>query len=126
MTAAAAYVAVVFAVGFVLGALRVTLIAPRVGALTAVAIELPLILAASWFVCGWVLRRWAVPWAISPRAAMGVAALALLMVTEFALAMGLGQGAGDYVGALATPAGATGLAGQIAFAAMPLVRRALR
>ena len=52
------YVLPVFAVAFLLGALRVTLVAPRIGPLAAVALELPLVLALSWVVAGRVLRRW--------------------------------------------------------------------
>ena len=55
--AGAAYFAIVFAVGFVLGALRVTFLAPAVGPLPAVALELPVMLAASWWTCGWLMRR---------------------------------------------------------------------
>ncbi|MGB4908133.1 MAG: hypothetical protein WBP15_06330, partial [Tabrizicola sp.] len=53
-----AYVLPVFAVAFALGAVRVNLVAPRVGPLLAVAVELPLVLALSWAVAGRVLNRW--------------------------------------------------------------------
>jgi len=46
--AALIYFAAVFSLAFVLGALRVTLIAPKVGAMAAVALELPVVLTASW------------------------------------------------------------------------------
>ena len=49
---ALAYVLPVFAAAFALGALRVGLIAPQVGPLLAVALELPLVLALSWTVAG--------------------------------------------------------------------------
>lgn len=55
---AAAYVAIVFAVGFALGTVRVMLLAPRIGEVAAVACELPLMLAAPWLAAGWVLARW--------------------------------------------------------------------
>ena len=41
------YVAAVFAAAFVLGTLRVLLVAPRLGELAAVALELPVVLCLS-------------------------------------------------------------------------------
>ena len=61
--AAFAYVTPVFAVAFVLGALRVTLVAPVAGPLLAVALEVPVVLALSWIVAGreWISRPFFVP-----------------------------------------------------------------
>jgi hypothetical protein len=56
--AAIAYVLSVFAAAFGIGAVRVTLVAPRTGPLLAVALEVPLVLALSWVVAGRVLQRW--------------------------------------------------------------------
>ena len=53
-----AYVLSVFAAAFVIGAVRVTLVAPLTGPLLAVALEVPLVLALSWVVAGRVLQRW--------------------------------------------------------------------
>ena len=55
--AGALYAIVVFSIGFILGTIRVLLVAPRQGETTAVIIEAPIMLAASWFVC-----RWCVNW----------------------------------------------------------------
>ena len=63
----AAYFALVFAAGFALGVVRVLVLAPRLGALSAVALELPLILTVSWIACGWVLKRFSVPPRAGPR-----------------------------------------------------------
>jgi hypothetical protein len=121
MPAAFAYFAVVFAAAFVLGALRVTLIAPQIGALAAVALEVPVVLAISWVVAGRVLRRW--PSGQGQRIAMGGIAFGLLMVAELALAVVLfGQTPGEHFAAMATLPGALGLAGQIGFAAVPALR----
>lgn len=117
--AAFAYVLPVFAVAFALGALRVTLVAPQTGALAAVALELPLVLALSWAVAGRVLRRW--PQA--PRAAVGALAFALLMLLELATALAFGQTPAAFLAALATAPGALGLAGQAGFGLIPLVRQ---
>ena len=113
--AALAYVAPVFAAGFGLGTLRVLLVAPALAELTAVALELPVMLAARWAVA-----RFAVPAEAAPRLAMGALAFLCLMLAEAALAsLAFGQSPGAFLGALATPAGALGLAGQAGFAAMP-------
>ena len=52
-----AYFAVVFAAGFVLGTLRVLVVAPHLGEIAAVVAELPIMLAVSWIICGWLLGR---------------------------------------------------------------------
>ncbi len=118
--AAASYFAVTFAVAFILGALRQTVVAPRLGALAAVAIEVPLILGVSWVAAGWAVRRFAVPAGLAPRLAMGGIAFGLLQVSEFGFAAALGTPPEAYAAAFFTAPGALGLAAQVAFALMPL------
>ena len=121
MSAALVYFAVVFAAAFVLGILRVTLIAPQVGALAAVALEVPVVLVISWVVAEHVLRRWPSGW--RHRIAIGALAFGFLMVAELALGMFVfGQTTGQFLAAIATPPGALGLAGQLGFAAIPALR----
>ena len=55
--AGALYAIVVFSIGFILGTIRVLLLAPRLGETTAVIVEAPIMLAASWFVCRWCVDR---------------------------------------------------------------------
>jgi hypothetical protein len=118
--AALAYVLPVFAVAFVLGALRVTWIAPALGPIIAVAMEVPLVLGLSWVVAGRVLRRW--PVALVARLAMGAAAFAVLMALEYATALAFGQTGAQFLSAMTTPHGLLGLAGQIGFGLIPLLR----
>ncbi len=121
---AAAYAFPTFAVGAVMGAVRVLLVAPLVGPVGAVLLELPMMLAAAWFICGLILEA---PWAsrrLTDRLAMGVAAFTLLMSLE--MVMGLlvfGQAPGEIFRGLTAPAGRLGLLGQAAFALLPLVPR---
>ncbi len=115
------YVLPVFAVAFVLGALRVTLVAPQIGPLAAVAVELPLVLALSWLVAGRVLSRWPLPPAQRP--GMAISSFLILMLLELATALGFGQTPGQFLTAMATPPGALGLAGQVGFGLIPLVRQ---
>jgi hypothetical protein len=119
--AALTYFVAVFAIAFVMGTARTLWLAPRIGALAAVAVEVPLMLAASWFWAQRLTRRRPLP---SPRAALAVGALAfvLLMATELALAVwGFGQTPAIWLASLMTPEGALGLAGQLGFAVMPWV-----
>lgn len=118
---ALAYTLPVFAVAFVIGALRVTLVAPVTGPLFAVALELPLVLALSWAVAGRVLRRW--PLARPGRVALALSSFGLLMLLELLTARAFGQTPAQFLAAMTTPTGALGLVGQIGFALIPLVRQ---
>jgi hypothetical protein len=120
--AGAAYFALVFLVGFALGVVRVGLLIPRVGTFWAVLCELPVILTASWFVCGWVLRRFAVPAQAGHRIAMGAVAFVLLITAEVLLATAFGQSPSAYLAKFETPEGALGLAGQVVFGLFPWLR----
>lgn len=115
------YCAVIFALGFVLGVLRQTLLLPTVGALWATAIELPFMLGASWVWCGHLVR--ARGWQVKAmqRRVMGVSALAFLLLAELMLDQLIGaRDLAAFFRAWATPAGFLGLAGQITFGLMPL------
>jgi hypothetical protein len=52
-----AYTLGVFVIAFVVGTIRVTLVAPRLGALIAVVLEAPIVLVVSWQVSLWCNRR---------------------------------------------------------------------
>ncbi len=122
--AALVYVAIVFAAGLGLGALRTLLIAPRIGDLAAVAVELPVMLAISWFGAGLCITRFHVGSRLSHRITMGLAAFALLMGVEIALGVfGFGRSLESVVDGMTTPAGLLGLAGQVLFGLTPLLVR---
>jgi len=73
----AAYVVAVFGAGFMLGVLRTLVLVPRLGALWAVLLELPVMLTIAWLSCARILRRWPLsPWAV---AGMSAVAFSLLM-----------------------------------------------
>lgn len=124
--AAATYVALVFATGFLLGTLRVLLLAPMIGATQAVVIELPLMLAVSWIACGGVLRRFPVAPTPPARIGMGLIAFLLLMMAEVAVSMvGFGRSFADHLANYRETGARLGLAAQIAFALIPLLRLAV-
>jgi hypothetical protein len=116
--AGVAYFALVFAAGFVLGALRLLLVVPAVGALAAVLVEAPMILALAWLVAGRLPTRFAVPARLAERLVMGGLALALLFAAERLL----GAGLGTWQSPLASTAGRVGLAAQVAFGSFPALR----
>ncbi len=126
LAAGAAYGFAAFAIGFALGAARVTLVAPRLGELSGVLIELPIILTLTWFVSGWVMRRLGGAVGMAGAAMIGGLALAVLLGCEYALAAALGRSLQAFLAAMATPAGLVGLAGQVMFACFPALRVALR
>lgn len=118
-TAAVTYWAIVFALGFVLGTVRVLWIIPLVGPMPATLLELPIMLAASWFAAGWILRRFAIA---TRREALtlGVLAFAMLMAAECVLAGVLsGETPAQWLAGLRQPHALFGLAGQAVFALMP-------
>lgn len=124
LRAAIAYWAVVFALGFVLGTIRVLWLAPVVGLIPATLMELPVMLGASWWASGWLVRRFAITRGRAALA-MGGLAFALLMAAECTLAVTLiGQSPAQWLGDLRQPHALLGLAGQVVFALMPWVRTA--
>lgn len=123
MPAGLAYFAAVFLAGMFLGAVRVLVLEPRIGAVAAVLTELPVMLAVSWLACRWAVRLFRVPRRTGHRLAMGAFAFMLLMGAELALALySVATSAGEHFAGYLEPAGAIGLAGQIAFGAMPFLR----
>jgi hypothetical protein len=117
------YALIVFLIGFILGTIRVLLLAPRLGETVAVSLETPLMLAASWFVCRWCVDRLDVPPTVPNRSMMGVVAFAVLIFAEFGLAvLVFGRSGAEVVASYASVPGAIGLAAQIVFAAFPVVQ----
>ncbi len=121
LVAGAYYFQIVFAIGFGLGTLRALVVAPRVGEASAVLLELPIILAASWYVAGVLVARFRI--GKDQRLVMGFFAFALLMLAEAVLSVVLfGRTISDHLAHYRTFAGAAGLAGQVLFALVPAMR----
>ena len=125
LIAGAYYFQIVFAIGFVLGVLRGFMVAPAIGEFSAVAIELPILLAASWLVARRLIGRYKVPAQLQERLMMGGFAFTLLVLVEAALSIfGFGRTLAQHIAHYREPAGLLGLAGQIAFALVPALQLA--
>ncbi|MBX3465054.1 MAG: hypothetical protein KF830_17940 [Planctomycetes bacterium] len=85
LASAATYFAVVFGAGFVLGAIRVPLLVPRLGERTAELLEMPIMVLVIALAARWRQRR--TP-ELRPRHQLAVGALALLMLLAVEIAFG--------------------------------------
>lgn len=118
---ALAYFGVVFAIGFVLGAVRELLITPRLGRGAAVWIELPFMVVASVVAARWVVARWRVErvwdgWWV------GLVAFAMLMVGEYLIALiGASASPVQFVREATSSHNLPGLAAQVLFAVLPAI-----
>jgi hypothetical protein len=119
---ALAYGLGLFAAGLLLGTLRVTMVAPRLGETVAVALELPLMLGFAWLFAGWLVRskpgHAGGEWLIA-----GAGGFAVLMLCEAGLGMtAFGLSAAEFLAGLTTGPGALGLAAQMATAFLPFAQ----
>jgi hypothetical protein len=114
------YFATVFAVGFVLGVVRGLVLAPLAGELWAVAIELPVMLGVSWWVCGLLVTRTALPGTVPLRLLMGWVAFALLMLAELGVSLLLGRTPSDHLATYTRLPNLLGLFAQLLFALFPV------
>lgn len=115
-----AYFLIVFTIAFALGIVRTLVIAPAIGATTAVVTEVPIILVVSWFAARQIVTHYALARA-TDRAYAGLVAFILLMLAELALAVQFGRTPAQWAASLVAVPGIIGLAGQIIFALMPLL-----
>lgn len=117
-----AYFALVFGAGFVLGALRVSLVVPRFGERIAELAEMPLMFAVVVFAARFVMRRFAVPLSIPARLGTGLLALSLLLAAELLLAVVLQERSlADYIASRDPVSGSVYLAMLALFALMPVL-----
>ena len=127
VTAGTTYFLVVFASGFLFGAIRTFFLAPVMGATAAVVLEVPLILMIAWAMCLKIIDRFQIKTWFFHRLAMGALAFSFLLIAEFLLAVMLSdQPLVGFVQDLQTPRGAIGLAGQVLFGLFPILDGCLR
>jgi hypothetical protein len=116
------YFALVFGAGFMLGAIRIMWVVPRVGARMAELMETPIMFLVTILAARWIVRRLAVPPKSSSRLGMGCLALGLMLVTEFTLVLRLrGLSLSDYLASRDPVSGTVYYVMLGVFAIMPLL-----
>jgi hypothetical protein len=122
-----AYFVVAFGFGFLLGTFRMLVIVPAVGEISAVMLEMPIMLAISWFSSRWLIGRFSVPDGLAPRLVMGGLAFAILMFAEVGLSiLGFGRTFAEHLASYRQIASFMGLLGQLAFASFPAIQLSVR
>lgn len=122
LKAAVAYFGLVFGTGFVLGAIRVPFLVPRLGVRVAELIEMPLMLVAIVLAARYVARRLALPSTYGVRLSVGFLALALLVAAELLLTVALQrQSLGQYLASRDPVSGTVYLLALGLFALMPTI-----
>ena len=115
-----AYFALVFGAGFVLGALRVTFLVPRLGERIAELGEMPFMFLVIRLAARFVIRHFALPASMRARLGTGLLALVLLLAAEFVLAVVLqNRSLADYIASRDPVSGSIYLAMLVLFALMP-------
>lgn len=126
LAAATVYFGWVFGAGFLLGAVRVPLLVPRIGERHAELLEMPLMFIAIYLAAGYVVRRYGRAIAAAAWLGVGTVALAWLVAAELLLAVALaGRSVGDYIASRDPVSGAVYLGMLLVFAVMPWLRRRL-
>lgn len=81
------YFVLVFAAGFMLGAIRSLWVVPRLGVRTAELMEAPIMFGVSILAARWVVRHVGIPPLWPRRLALGGIALGLMLLVEFTLVL---------------------------------------
>ena len=120
LKAGAIYFLILFALGWILGPIRVLWAAPRLGPTISMLLEAIVMLTAMIIVAKWAIRRFGV---ISTRGAaisMGLIALGLLLSAEFAGILWIRKlSVRDYLATFLSPSGLVALLMFLLFGAMP-------
>jgi hypothetical protein len=115
------YFALVFGAGFVLGTIRILLVVPRLGTRTAELTETPVMVLVSILAARWIVRRLAIPPALSKRLGIGLVGLCLLLIAEFTLVLWLqGLTISEYLASRDPVAGTAYIIALAVFAIMPI------
>jgi hypothetical protein len=121
-TAGLAYFGLVFAAGFLMGAIRVPLLVPGIGARAAELIEMPIMFVVILYAARFVVRRFDLPPSAAVRLPVGLIAVALLASAELLLVSTTqGMPLAQYVASRDPVSGGVYLAMLGVFAAMPSI-----
>ena len=117
-----AYFALVFSAGFMLGALRVPFLVPRVGERIAELIEMPFMFVVVVLSARLIVRRFALPARTSTRLSVGFLALGLLLTAEIWLAIAIQkQSLGEAIASRDPVSGSVFLLMLMLFGLMPFI-----
>lgn len=120
--AGTAYFTLVFGAGFVMGAIRVPLLVPRLGERVAELIEMPFMCIVIILAARFIATRFALPPTVAVRLGTGFIALALLVTAEVLFVVAFQeQSLGHYVASRDPVSGSVYLVLLSLFAAMPLM-----
>lgn len=118
------YFLLLYVIGFLLGATRELLLAPRFGVVVASALEALPMLAAIFHFAPLIARRFGIPPKSGGRIVMGLAGLAFLIGAEIAMTRAMrGLSPQEWLAHFASVEGAIYAVLLACFAAMPWVRR---
>ena len=121
LKAAALYFGFVFGAGFLLGTIRVPLLAPRLGVRYAELLEMPLMFVAILLAARYIVRRFELLTTLM-RLRVGVLALAMIVLAELLLAAVLqGRSVGEYIASRDPVSGSVYLAMLLLLALMPAI-----
>jgi hypothetical protein len=122
LAATLAYFAIVFAVGCILGPVRVLLLEPHLGRARATLLEAPLLIVAMIVAAHYVTQRFGLSGHAAGLAVLGIAAFSLVMLADLMVGLLFVQmSIGDQLLDLMTPGGLIYLGLLAVFAAMPLL-----
>ena len=117
-----AYFVLVFGAGFMLGAIRVPFLVPRLGERIAEIIEMPFMFVIVLLSAKFIVRRFALPATTSARLRVGLLALGLTLATEVLLAVAIQkQSLAEYIASRDPVSGTIFLLLLALFALMPLI-----
>ena len=120
------YFGLVFAAGFLLGIVRVVLLAPWLGERHAELLEMPVMLVVAYIASGYVLNQFRLL-DVKSAAMMGAIALLLLLALEFTLVLELrGLSVAEYLASRDPLSGAAYVFSLLVFGALPGIRKFTR
>ena len=120
LRAGAAYFALVFGAGFLLGSIRVPFLVPRLGERVAELLEAPVMLVVIFFASRHVVRRFALASLARASLAVGLFALVLLLAAEVLLVVAVsGRAVLEYISSRDPVSGPVYLASLLLYAALP-------
>ena len=118
------YFLCIFALGFVLGAIRNIFVIPRIGPVAGVLLEIPVMLTVSWFLCSRLIIRYSVTAETKYLVIFGGTAFLSLMIVEPLVAVFLfKQPWSIFIANIGTLPGTLGLLAQIVFSIIPVMQR---